>query len=239
MARAQLHQKFWQEDRLINVQDFVQAAAPLGNRPGVKFSSSDEVTLHVLPVWYQSISIVAAKIRDRNTLPFLHFTLAFLWSLSYIPGALIYLENYVPWNSLVLSLNSMSRSGVVDNEVESPAFPQQQSGTGRQLPEDFLMRGFKWSHRHYYAPEFFEGQVTDEDDRILELPSHAAPRVQRCLWLAVRLASLKRYIAYDSISKQFSCTDFTQALPPIPLTHTFQVPASLEKRQDTLMVDAV
>ncbi|KAL6240629.1 hypothetical protein RBB50_012456 [Rhinocladiella similis] len=211
MARAQMHQKFWEQDGLINVQDFVQAAAPLGERLGVKFSSSDEVTSYVLPVWYQSISIVAAKVGDRNTLPFLHFTLAFLWSLSYVPEALIYLENYVPWNKLVLSLNSMSRSGVIDNEVKSPAFPQQQSGTGRQLPEDFLMRGFKWSHRHYYAPEFFEGQVTDEDDRTLELPSHAAPRAERCLWLGVRLASLKRYLTYDSISKQFSCTEFTQA----------------------------
>ncbi|KIW38252.1 hypothetical protein, variant 2 [Exophiala oligosperma] len=239
VAKSQMRRKFWEQKDPINLQDFVQATAPLGDRPGVKFSSSDEVTSYVLPVWYQCISIVAAKVGDRNILPFLHFTLSFLWGLSDVPEALIYLENYVPWDKLVLSLNSMSRSGVVDNEVEAPGFPQQQSGTGRQLPEDFLMRGFKWSHCHYYDPEFFEGQVTDEDDRTLELPSHAAPRAERCLWLGVRLASLKRYITYDSSSKQFSCTEFTQALPPVSLTNTFQVPASLENGEDTSMIDVV
>ncbi|KAJ9607467.1 hypothetical protein H2204_015695, partial [Knufia peltigerae] len=139
MAKSQMRRKFWEHDGPINVQDFIQATAPLGDRPEVKFSSSDEVTSYVLPVWYQCISIVTAKVGDRNILPFLHFTLSFLWGLSDVPETLIYLEDYVPWDKLVLSLNSISRSGVIDNEVEASDFPQQQSGTGRQLPEDFLI----------------------------------------------------------------------------------------------------
>ncbi|KIW36536.1 hypothetical protein, variant [Exophiala oligosperma] len=197
------HRRFWQQDKPADARDFLQSAPPAGSRPG-KFSSSNEVTSYVLPVWHKCVSIVAAKRGARNTAPFLHYTLAFLWGLSYVPETLIYIENFVPWEEIVRSLNAISRSGVSDEEVESPSFPQHQSGTGRQLPEDFLMRGFKWSCRHYYPPQFFEGQVTDVDDRTLELPSHVAPRAARCLWLGVRLATLDRYITYDFEEKQFS-----------------------------------
>ena len=182
------HRKFW-KDNSINAKDFRHAAPAAGDLPDVKFTSADEVTSYILPVWSTAVSIVAGKVGDRNILPFMHLTLAFLWSLSYVPGSLVYVENYVPWAKLVLSLNTLSRSGVVDAKVEAKEFPQQQSGTGRQLPEDFLMRGLVWAP-YYFPSGFFEGQVVDEDERTLELPSHAAPRAERCLWLGVRLASV-------------------------------------------------
>ncbi|KAK5241547.1 hypothetical protein LTS06_012037, partial [Exophiala xenobiotica] len=236
MVKVKIQQKFWEDNGPTNPQDFTQAAPPTGDRLGVKFGSSDEVISYILPVWHTCVSIVAGKVGDRNTLPFLHFTLAFLWSLSYVPGALVYLENYVPWSKLVLLLNSMNRSGVVDARVESRDFPQQQSGTGRQLPEDFLMRGFKWSDQHYYSSHFFEGQVVDEDDRTLELPSHAAPRAERCLWLGVRLASLKRYMTYDIASKEFACTEFASSLPDVSLMNTLQVATPTITQQDSSIV---
>ncbi|KAK5193064.1 hypothetical protein LTR47_009493 [Exophiala xenobiotica] len=238
ILKARIQQKFWVENGPINPEDFTQVAPPAGDRLGVKFGSSDEITSYTLPVWHTCFSVVAGKVGDRNILPFLHFTLAFLWSLSYVPGALVYLENYVPWTKLVLSLNSMNRSGVVDARVESRDFPQQQSGTGRQLPEDFLLRGFKYSS-YYFPNDFFEGQVVDEDDRTLELPSHAAPRAERCLWLGVRLASLKRYITYDIVSKEFACTEFASALPDVSLMNTLQVAAPTNTQQDSPMVDVV
>lgn len=182
------HRKFW-KDNSINTEDFRHAAPAAGDIPDMKFTSADEVTSYVLPVWSTTVSIVASKLGDRNILPFMHLTLAYLWSLSYVPGALVYLENYVPWAKLVLSLNTLSRSGVVDAKIEGKEFPQQQSGTGRQLPEDFPMRGLVWAS-YYFPSDFFEGQVVDEDERTLELPSHAAPRAERCLWLGVRLASV-------------------------------------------------
>ena len=188
VTREESHRKFWQ-DGSISAQDFRQAAPPAGDQLNQKFASADEVTSYVLPVWSNTVSIVAGKVGDRNILPFMHLTLAFLWSLSYVPGALIYLEKYVPWAKLVLFLNTLSRSGVVDARVESKEFPQQQSGTGRQLPEDFPMRGLVWAP-YYFPSPFFAGQVVDEDERTLELPSHAAPRAERCLWLGVRLASV-------------------------------------------------
>ena len=196
------HRKFW-KDNTINAKGFCQAVPPAGDRPGQKFVSADEVTSYILPIWSKATLIVASKVGDRNILPYMHLTLAFLWSLSYVPGALIYLENYVPWAEIALALNTLSRSGVVDARVEAKDFPQQQSGTGRQLPEDFPIRGLVWAP-YYFLPNFFEGQVVDEDERTLELPSHAAPRAERCLWLGVKLASVCLNIL-ECINRCCSC----------------------------------
>ncbi|KAK5202420.1 hypothetical protein LTR41_011829 [Exophiala xenobiotica] len=87
---------------------------------------------------------------------------------------------------------------------------------------------------------FLEGQIlVDEDDRTLELPSHAAPRAERCLWLGARLASLKRYITYDIVSKEFACTDFASALPDASLKNTVHVRAPTNTQQDVHVVDVV
>lgn len=252
--KQEIQQKFWGDDQL-DAAKFPRAAYATGARHGAKFVSSDEVTSYILPVWSASISIVAGKVGDRNILPFMHFMLGFLWSLSYVPGALLYLEGYVPWKQLALSLNSISRSGVSDATIESSEFPQQKSGVGRQLPEDFPMRGLKWSG-YVYPPDFFEGEVVDEDDRTLELPSHAAPRAERCLWLGVRLASvshaahsllvlaklwfqLKRYITYDFDTKQFACTAFASTLTNVAPMNTLQVQSPGEFSEDAAMADEV
>ncbi|KIW27399.1 hypothetical protein, variant 1 [Cladophialophora immunda] len=236
MAKQRIHSEFWEQNGPINASDFRQAPPPPEHRVNVNFTSADEVTSYALPVWSKAISIVAAKLGDRNILPFLHLTLAFLWSLSYVPGALIYVENYVPWSVLVLSLNSLSRSGVVDAHVESKEFPQQQSGTGRQLPEDFPIRGLVWAP-YYFPSDFFEGDVVDEDERALELPSHTAPRAERCLWLGVRLASLNRYITYDRSTKQFGCTSFALSLSENASMHTLRVQTPITAELDLQMTD--
>jgi hypothetical protein len=234
LAKEDSHRKFWM-DNALSAADFRQAIPAAGVQPGAKFASADQVTSYALPVWSNTVSMVASKVGDRNILPFLHVTLAFLWSLSYVPGGLIYLENDIPWAKLVLSLNTLSRSGVVDARVESSGFPQQQSGTGRQLPEDFLIRGLVWAP-FYFPPDFFEGEVVDEDERTLELPSHAAPRAERCIWLGARLASLNRYITYDLTTKQFGCTEFALSLPGNASMNTLHVlpPAS---ERDVSMTD--
>lgn len=78
---------------------------------------------------------------------------------------------------------------MVEIHFEGTDFPQQMSGTGRHLPEDFIMRGLIWVQR-YFPADFFGGQVVDEDERNPELLSHAAPRAERCLWLEVQLSSV-------------------------------------------------
>ncbi|EXJ83887.1 hypothetical protein A1O1_07516 [Capronia coronata CBS 617.96] len=235
--KEDIHQEIW-GDGSANVIASHQASPAAGDRPGAKLTSAEEVTAYVVPVWATSISIVAGKVGDRNILPFMHLTLAFIWSLSYVPGALIYLERYIPWGRLALCLNTLSRSGVVDARFEAKEFPQHQSGTGRQLPEDFLIRGFEWAY-YYFPADFFEGQVVDEDERTLELPSHAAPRAERCLWLGVKLAQLNRYLIYDLKSKQFSCTEFATSLEIPSLLDCVRPQTSLGLDFDAQMVDVV
>jgi len=202
ILKENIHTKFWRNGP-IKTEEYRQVQPHGGDKAEAKFESSDEVTSYILPIWFSSISSVAQKVGDRNILPFMHITLAYIWSSSYVPGALVYLENYVPWAKLVLALNTLSRSGVSDSRIEAKEFPQQQSGTGRQLPEDFQIRGLVWSS-YYFPGDFFDGQVVDEDERTLEMPSHAAPRAERCLWLGHKLASVSLLFCLETPSPKLS-----------------------------------
>ena len=256
--RERMRQEYWTSIDL-KWTEYRRLAGTPAIIEGSNFSSSDECANHVFPVWSRSVSIVASKIGDRNNIPYLHVTLAFLWSLSFVPGALLYLESYVPWAKLVTFLNTLGRSGVDDAQVESAEFPQSH-GVGRQLPEDFPIRGLIWSY-FYYPQDFFTGQVVDEDERALELPSHSLMRAERCLWLGVRLASvsktrppsaspsmestntdlskLGRYITYNVETKQFVATDLALLLANLTAEGTFDpiAPAVVEQEFDAVMVE--
>ena len=166
----------------------------------ITFSGSQDTVFRACFLFRMAVSVVFQRIGDKNILPFAHVILAFLNSLAYVPGALLYVEGIIPWESMETFLNTLSRSGAVDLRFEGPDFPQPLSGTGRQLPEDFIMRGLIWA-QHYFPPGFFDGQILDEDERTLELPSHAAPRAERCLWLGIQLAS----VSDDRLVRQALC----------------------------------
>jgi hypothetical protein len=155
------------------------------------FTSSEEVVNRAGSLFRKSTTVVLQRIGDKNCLPFAHVILAFLYSLSFAPDVLLYVEAIFPWTSLALLLNTLGRSGTVEGRFEGSEFPILLSGIGRQLPEDFTMRGLAWA-KYFYPPGFFEGQIVDEDERALEPPSMAAPRAERCLWLGIQLASVCR-----------------------------------------------
>jgi hypothetical protein len=133
--------------------------------------------------------VVSRRIGDKNIVPYMHVVLAYLFGLAFVPNALTYIENHVPWEGITIFLNTLGRADVVASQFEGTEFPQQMSGTGRQLPEDFVMRGLNWA-QFYFPANFFNGRLVDEDERHLESLSHAAPRAERCLWLGVQLASV-------------------------------------------------
>jgi hypothetical protein len=79
--------------------------------------------------------------------------------LAYVPGALLYFEKQVPWEIMAIFLNSLlGRYGTLESHCEGSTFLQMLSGTGHQLPEDFVIRGLIWA-KHYYPHGFFEGQA--------------------------------------------------------------------------------
>ncbi|KAF7514335.1 hypothetical protein GJ744_000105 [Endocarpon pusillum] len=201
------------------------------------FSGAQDAVAKACHLFYSSNEVIFQRIGDKNVLPFVHVVLAFLNSVAHVPEAALFVEGQVPWESIVTFLNTLGRSGVLAARFEGSAFPQPLSGTGRQLPEDFIMRGLIWA-KHYFPSGFFEGVVVDEDERTLELPSHAAPRAERCLWLGIQLASLGRWITYDSQTKQFAATDFAQSLETYR-AYTFDTrsPTMSVEREDTFMID--
>jgi hypothetical protein len=153
------------------------------------FSDSYDVAACACQALGEITTVVSQRIGDENILPYMHMILVYLFGLAFVPNALTYVESHVPWENITIFLNTLDRAGVAESQFEGTGFPQQMSGTGRQLPEDFVIRGLIWA-RFYFPDNFFNGQVADEDERNLELPSHAAPRAERCLWLGVQLASV-------------------------------------------------
>lgn len=64
----------------------------------------------------------------------------------------------------------------------------------------------------FFPSDWFQVQVVDQDERFLENASHQGPRIERCLWAAVQLAKLDRWITYDEPTRQFQATDFARSL---------------------------
>lgn len=189
------------------------------------FCQSDQVVSHAYYLAIMTCTINFQRVDDENVLSFVHVILAFLWSLSYIPAALIYVESHFPWAELADFLNAIDRSGAVNINIERDGFPH--NNTDHQLPEDFLMRGLLWA-QYYFPPGFFHGALMDEEDRNIDLPSHTVPRVERCLWLGRQLASLQRWLTYDIQTDQFEAIPFSV---PIALN-------TIDNRSPTVSVGA-
>lgn len=203
----------------------------------VTFSGSQDAVAHACDFFYRCNEVVLSRVGDKNVLPFSHVILAFLNSMAYVPDALLSIEAQVPWEALIGFLNTAGRAGAIEARFEGAAFPQPLSGTGRHLPEDFIMRGLIWT-QHHFPSGFFQGQVVSEDERTLELPSQVGPRVERCLWLGIQLALIGRWFTYNKHSKQFSLTDYAQGLESYrAYTVDSRSPTMSVEREDTDMID--
>lgn len=198
--RDELFIEFWTE---LNSTEMAIPRAPtsMANQT----PTSEGATVLMLKALKSVTAINADKIGDRNIVPYMSFVLSFVWALARVGHPLIYLEAQIPWSSLVLFLNTLDRSSISEERIHRATFPESNSGRGQQLPEDFLARGAIWA-QHIFPADFFCHNVSDEDERAFELPSHAATRLERCLWLGLRLVSLDRYVIYNPSTKIFSVT---------------------------------
>ncbi|OJD21713.1 hypothetical protein ACJ73_06946 [Blastomyces percursus] len=148
---------------------------------------------------------------DKNVLPHVHLSLAFIWSLALVPASMVYVQGEIPWGQLVVFLNTVYRHGVDESRVENEQFPIPESGTAHHLPEDFFIRGQVWAQLCYPA-DFFDDLSVNDEERSLELPSVAVPRTERCLWYGYRLASLDRWITFNKQDRQFRVKPFATEL---------------------------
>ncbi|KAL9034678.1 MAG: hypothetical protein Q9214_006938 [Letrouitia sp. 1 TL-2023] len=143
-----------------------------------------------------------------------HVMFVFLWSLTKVEKAMQCVEADIPWVNICSFLNALSGHDAMTPKVFAETFPQpdrDREEEARPLPEDFLLRCQMYAMGYFPDNWFAEGRV-DIEERALELPSMAAPRIERILWLAIQIASYRRWIIFDSQSRKFTVTDYALGL---------------------------
>ena len=144
---------------------------------------------HASTITFGTLSAALGRVGDRNVYPLVHTYLVFLWSLVDVEKAMKLIEMDVPWSKLASFLTTLAKHQVMTPRIINEAFPKPEADAGRPLPEDFVMRGQLWSN-NYFPNTWFEDAKVDDEERSLELPSFAAPRIERILWLGLRVATV-------------------------------------------------
>ena len=186
---------------------------------------------HASIITFGTLNVALRRIGDKNVYPLVHTYLVFLRSLVLVEKAMKLVEREIPWSELVAFLNALDAPHAVSPKVRRASFPKPEEGVvGRPLPEDFVMRGQIWSDDCYPNTWFMDAKVDDEE-RTLELPSFAFPRVERLMWLGHQIVSVgylrKQYVVianifqrncnqwlmYNETTKIFSVTQYVEELP--------------------------
>ena len=140
-------------------------------------------------ITFATLSISLQRIGDKNVFPLVHVSFVFLWSLAIVEKAMKYVERDIPWGEICSYLNTLAKPEAMTPRVWGEGFPKPSDGVGRPLPEDYILRGQVYS-QDYFPRDWFQELMVDDEERTLELPSMAAPRVERILWLGMRIASV-------------------------------------------------
>ena len=197
----------------------------MANTKSPPYQSSLRSLIHASDISFWTLSMALGHIGNRNVFPLVHVYLVFLLSIVNIEKAIKHIGNDVPWQELAKFLTPMAKPETMTPRVKSAKFPQPSTGIGRPLPEDFVMRGQLWSE--FYFPEtWFTDAAVDDEERALELPSMAAPRLERILWLGYQIAALNRWLTYDHSSKTFGVTKAVQELPLREIREATPLPAN-------------
>lgn len=168
-------------------------------------------------------AIVSKRYGDHSILPYFNVRLSFLNFMASRPDAMKYIETSVPWSLLALTLNSLSIGFEHHARIESNAFPRP---SNRPFPEDWSLRGLLWCDIFPDGWFGFGSELSDDDEKLFELPSMTEYRRERVLWLGWKLASHGKWLQYDSTAKRF------QATPEFDMK-----PESFDAEADTLAQD--
>ena len=152
--------------------------------------SSEIVISRASTIFSTTLSVSLQRIGDKNVFPLVHVSFVFLWSLLVVDKAMKYVERDVPWGEICSFLNTLAKPETMTPRVWGDGFPKPSDGVGRPLPEDFVLRGQLYSQT-YFPKNWFQEAMIDDEERALELPSMAAPRLERILWLGIRIASVR------------------------------------------------
>ena len=135
---------------------------------------------------FSTLSICLQRVGDKNVWPLVHVSFVFLWSLTFVDKAMKYVQRDIPWSGICSFLNNLAKPEAMTARIWANDFPQTD---GKPLPEDFQIRGQLYS-QWYFRDKWFENTMVDDEERTLELPSMTALRVERILWLGMRIATV-------------------------------------------------
>ena len=151
---------------------------------------SSQLAFRASSLMFHTLIIMLGQIGDPNMYPSVHIAMAFVWCLTLKSAAIQRLEPLVPWSQLANYLNTLFRPDTIISKIEDESFPLLNDSTIHQLPEDFLIRGQAWSQL-YYPQRFFEGAPTKDNRPSTEEHSTVILRTHRCLWVGVRIATVR------------------------------------------------
>ena len=224
-----------EESEMVSQVRFAQPSASiLNDEESFAYEFSRRTLYHASDISFWTLSSALQRIGDRSVFPLVHVYLVFLFSVVDIEKAMRLLERDVPWSELADFLNALAKPETMTPKVRSEKFPRPSDGIGRPLPEDFLMRGQLWSE-FYFPGTWFSDAAIDDEERALELPSMAAPRLERILWLGHRIAAVNQWLVYDHRAKQFSVTKTVENFPEREIRQPIPFPARNDR--DSAMVD--
>ncbi|CAI7603428.1 unnamed protein product [Penicillium glandicola] len=181
---------------------------------------SSQFAFRASSLTFHTLIVILGQVGDTNIYPSVHISMAFVWCLTLNPAAIQRLEPLVPWSLLATYLNTLFCPDTIMSKIEDESFPLLDDSPTQQLPEDFLIRGQSWSQL-YYPENFFEGAPAEDNRPSIEEQSTVIPRIHRCLWLGVRIASYNRWMTYDQ-TRGFTPTRLGYEFAPIA-----ESPASL------------
>lgn len=185
------------------------------------------------------LSVALRRPQDRNVQPMVHAYLAFINNLASSDAAMALLERDIPWSLIVAYLNHFANASTITSQVTREDFPKPPNDAiGRPLPEDFVLRGQIFTEG-YFPETWFSDADIDDEERVLELPSMTAPRLERMLWNAHSIARRQKWMTLNSETKKFEETQFVRDLPSPEMSTTVVDPSVASTEVETLVLEPI
>ena len=90
------------------------------------------------------LAISLRRIDDRNVYPLVHVSLVFIFSLTSVDIAIIYVERDVPWNAICSFLNSLAGPKTLTLQVWAEDFPKPSSMASYEHYQRTSLCGILW-----------------------------------------------------------------------------------------------
>lgn len=162
-------------------------------------------------ITFETFRVLLKRPCSENILPTVHIMLCFIWSLASVEELLNLVEYDIPWSSICIFLNTLSKTTTVMSDLLGKTLPRLDNSFGPPLPEDFIIRGQLFA-LGYYPFGWLERVQATIDERSLECPSVDMTRKMRILWLGFSIAlvstmrALRKRLIISSGNVGFSMT---------------------------------